>query len=530
MAHLQCAPRGLDIPVRDPVIYDAMVAPTAEPGDLVLAIGIPPAGPDAPELIRWAASRDISAAAFKVGPDGFPERLVSAAEEAGVGLVGIEPEAAWDQLYTLVRRIMASAAALPSADDAVPVGDVFALANAIAAMVGGPVVINDPQLQVLAYSALDDPIDELRRLSILGRRPPEEMVRKLRDGGVLRKLLHSGEAIRLPEWTGDSPRIGVAIRAGKEALGFIFVAEGKAPLGDGALQTLLEASRIAALHLLRLQSSKDLERRLRSDLLRGVLEGRGSVDLLATRLGLQSTGAFTVVGFEFEPDSDEYDDGSDETDEEDVRLARNRVRDLVLVQSESLRRRAATASLGPVVYTLLPSSEPLSPDRLLALAHDVIDQAQRVHGVELLVGIGSTVTSLKEVAESRADADRVLRLLKAEGAGRRAASIHQLRAQAFLLEMSEVPALRPHVARGKIAALVAHDAEHGTAYVETLRAFLDSGRDVVGTANLVHVHRNTLRYRIRRLCELVDLDLDDSTERLVAELHLRLLDPPRLPD
>ena len=347
---------------------------------------------------------------------------------------------------------------------------------------------------------------------------------------MLRKLLHSGEAIRLPEWTGDSPRIGVAIRAGKEALGFIFVAEGKAPLGDGALQTLLEASRIAALHLLRLQSSKDLERRLRSDLLRGVLEGRGSVDLLATRLGLQSTGAFTVVGFEFEPDSDEYDDGSDETDEEDVRL---RPQPGPGPGAGAERIAAAAGGHGIVGAGGVhppPVQRASSPDRLLALAHDVIDQAQRVHGVELLVGIGSTVTSLKEVAESRADADRVLRLLKAEGAGRRAASIHQLRAQAFLLEMSEVPALRPHVARGKIAALVAHDAEHGTAYVETLRAFLDSGRDVVGTANLVHVHRNTLRYRIRRLCELVDLDLDDSTERLVAELHLRLLDPPRLPD
>ena len=36
------------------------------------------------------------------------------------------------------------------------------------------------------------------------------------------------------------------------------------------------------------------------------------------------------------------------------------------------------------------------------------------------------------------------------------------------------------------------------------------------------VHRNTLRYRLRRIQERCGLNLDDPDERLVAELHLRL--------
>lgn len=161
------------------------------------------------------------------------------------------------------------------------------------------------------------------------------------------------------------------------------MAEGKAPLGDGARQTLLEASRVAALYLLRLQSSRDLERRLRSDLLRGVLDGRGSVDLLASSLGLPTTGAFTVVGFEFETIDSAVAGAVDAggTDDEEVRLGRRRVRDLVVIQAEVLRRRSATASLGSVVYTLLPGTEPLPPARLLAFAHDIVDQAQRAHDV-----------------------------------------------------------------------------------------------------------------------------------------------------
>jgi DNA-binding PucR family transcriptional regulator len=139
-------------------------------------------------------------------------------------------------------------------------------------------------------------------------------------------------------------------------------------------------------------------------------------------------------------------------------------------------------------------------------------------------GIGATVAQLAQVEESRHDADQVLRLLRRGLAGRRVATIDQVRAPAFLLELAELPALRSQLKHGKVAALAEHDAGHGTAYVETLRAFLNARDDMTVAAKSIHIHRNTLRYRLQRLCELVELDLDDPTERLVAELHLRMID------
>lgn len=62
--------------------------------------------------------------------------------------------------------------------------DLFALADALAAMVGGPVVIDDPYLRVLAYSAVDGSVDHVRRGSILGRGLPEVWRSRLEDLGV----------------------------------------------------------------------------------------------------------------------------------------------------------------------------------------------------------------------------------------------------------------------------------------------------------------------------------------------------------
>jgi DNA-binding PucR family transcriptional regulator len=71
--------------------------------------------------------------------------------------------------------------------------------------------------------------------------------------------------------------------------------------------------------------------------------------------------------------------------------------------------------------------------------------------------------------------------------------------------------------------LQAHDAEHGTHYAATLAAWLDHPGEPRTAATLLHIHPNTLRYRMQKLPEIVDLDLADPVTRLATRLELRAL-------
>jgi purine catabolism regulator len=53
-----------------------------------------------------------------------------------------------------------------------------------------------------------------------------------------------------------------------------------------------------------------------------------------------------------------------------------------------------------------------------------------------------------------------------------------------------------------LGPLISHDAEHGTAYVQTLRALLQRNRSWRLAAADLHVHKQTLAYRIRRIEQL----------------------------
>ena len=85
----------------------------------------------------------------------------------------------------------------------------------------------------------------------------------------------------------------------------------------------------------------------------------------------------------------------------------------------------------------------------------------------------------------------------------------------FPIQMQLSPAL---------ARLRGYDREHGSAYYETLRCYLDNERSVSRTAAALIIHRTTLLYRLEKIVSLTHLDLDSETTRLYLILSYRLSD------
>lgn len=378
--------------------------------------------------------------------------------------------------------------------------DLFSLANAIAAMVGGAVAIEDPRRSVLAYSSLaDQPIDEARRQGILGRQVPDLP----RNDNDYRQMQRASGVVRYGAAGAVLPRMAVAVRSGTELLGSIWVVE-STPLGAEAEQALLDASRLAALHLLRARAGHDVERRARGELLRGLLDGRSAPDVVASRLGIDALTDITVMGFSLSQDV-----AADE-------LESDALADLAHVQCAALTPHASVLVQARTLYALLPVAG-LPRRRLLQLASSVVERAKTARHLDLTGAVGATVQGLGQVMRSRSDVDAVLRLV-APGA---VAAVEDLLPQVVLLDLRTHLAAMPHLRLPELEAMLAYDAEHGTPYAESVRAYLAANADVPLAAESVSVHANTFRYRMRRVRELFDLDLDDPDVRLVVWLQLR---------
>lgn len=86
-----------------------------------------------------------------------------------------------------------------------------------------------------------------------------------------------------------------------------------------------------------------------------------------------------------------------------------------------------------------------------------------------------------------------------------------------ILSFSE-PKIPPHMA---VEVLQRHDLHYQTDYCLTLYTFLIHERSASKTAHDLFLHRNTLKYRLDKIMDLIDLDLENPQVRyrLISSLH-----------
>ncbi|MBU2698885.1 PucR family transcriptional regulator [Pimelobacter sp. 30-1] len=497
------------------IIHDPDDEPIYPIGALVLAVG---ASSDSLATLVRDLGRHHAVGVVVRAPVAVTPEISAAVEESGVALLGLRRGATWTQLNALLRSVLAEGDVGVSEKESlggIPSGDLFAVANAVAALIDAPVTIEDRSSRVLAFSGRQDEADASRVETVIGRQVPERYTRRLTERGVFRELYRQDLPVVVnPEGMGSGhamQRVAIAVRAGDEVLGSIWAAM------DGELTAersaaFQDSAKLVALHLLRVRAGADAQRRLQADLVATTLEGAsGSRDALA-RLGLAGK-TLTVLAAALRVD---------EGDRREQALAADwqRLTDAFSVHLSAAVSSAAVARVGSAVYALVPLGGD-AEERAVRLANDFCDRVGV--GLPMVVAVGPPADNITSLILSRASADRVLHVLRDGRTGRRVARLSDVQTQSLLLELRDLAVARGDRPAGPIACLLEYDESHDSGLIETLKAWLDAFGDVTAAASVLFIHPNTLRYRLRRLADVSGMDLDDPEDRFEAMVQLRIL-------
>ncbi|MFF7415635.1 PucR family transcriptional regulator [Streptomyces lydicus] len=510
------------------VIHDPVDEQSLSNQAVVLGVGVRTPEETA-RLLKYLGQRGAAALVVR-GPIALIPQVEEAVEESGIALLALLRGASWAQaVATLNALITEPAAAEPTAPGLAgdsSTGDLFALANAVAALLDAPVVIEDRSSRVLAFSSRQDEADSSRVETILSRRVPERIIRMLEQRGVFQSLYRSDAPIYvdpLEPTTGQGhqlARVALALRAGDEILGSIWVAV-QSPLNPERTQALCDAGKLVALHMLRLRADADTERRRRTDLVSTALGGTQSAPDALRQLGLAEQVTVVLALALLQPHGH---DGHG-TAHGYLIAERHRLADAFAMHLAAAHLGSACAMAGDVTYGIMPVPRGRADgeERALRVAGDFLDRIGERSNI--LIGVGSVAAGSTGLPRSRGDADRALRVLRASGASRRAARMADVQAEALLLELGDVVKTRGETPSGPVARLAAYDAEHHASLVKTLQAWLEAFGDVNAASDAMYVHPNTFRYRLRRLGEVGGIDLNNPDHRFAAMLQLRLWPP-----
>ncbi|MFE3325850.1 PucR family transcriptional regulator [Streptomyces sp. NPDC059176] len=489
--------------------------------DLYLHAGVTNA-----EAVRWfdevaQRSPEHRPAAVMSKNAAESSALQAAARQAGVALLEVHPKARWDHVLPLVKRMVDRSrrhqTALGEPDLLATDTDLFGLAQMVAQNAGGLVSIEDAQSHVLAYSASDESADELRTLSILGREGPRDYLRALEQWGVFDRLRESDEVIDVPAHRklGTVRRLVVSIRQPSDEgspaprmLGSIWLQQGAEPFTADASDVLRGASAIAARIIWRSLNAPSTEGLLIQRLF-GARGGGVDVPSLAGALNLPVTGPAAVVGFALT--------GCANAAPADRFTG---IGSMIRLHASSFRHDSVATVIGKRAYVLLPGYK--SATTVSAWARQLVDDFEVKRSVVLRAAVAVQVMDLGQVAVARTEVDRVLDGTAATFPEGRVTTLAESRTAVLLDEILDLVGGRPELYDPRLDALFDYDIKHASNLWESAEAYLAQYGDVRKAAAALQVHPNTMRYRIRRVEDIVGLDLGDPSDRLLLELQLSL--------
>lgn len=140
----------------------------------------------------------------------------------------------------------------------------------------------------------------------------------------------------------------------------------------------------------------------------------------------------------------------------------------------------------------------------------------------LIAGVSRNISAMERLREHYLQARAILdvgRLLE-----RPSLCFHYDSLSSFLLLDRIPPGDLELYCHQQIKELWEYDQEHGTELCSTLHVYLEQSKSLARTAELLFIHRNTVRYRVNRCMELLDSRLEDGNEIFSYILSLRILE------
>ncbi len=412
--------------------------------------------------------------------------------------------------------------------------DVSTVLQLLASRTAATVAVVSRGLEVLAAAAPDRPDDEVASTV-------RDYVAARRLGTVLNSTAQTRRSLRLPD-TADSAGVIVApILVGDDVPAYLltFTKTG-ASGGDMSLLVTEHAATICGVILGRERVIAAAARQVRDDLVEGLLlgadHGNGEVDRWARHLGYDATRQHRILAVAIEATGSAGASGSaaalwkrvataiDHFFASRVAGAIIAVREsevVIVVPDSDSPARGSGGSGGPAGPSRFGQPQPAAGASRLSVAclarmRDLFPEAV------VTIGIGGSCRDPADIARSYGQARRTIDAVVRLGRQGQAVAFEDLGIHRLLLQVPDLAELKSFAAE-ILGELDRQDLQRGADLLATLACYFRENNSPQRTAQSLHVHPNTVAYRIRRVQEITGLRLDTYRDRLMAQVAIEIL-------
>lgn len=390
--------------------------------------------------------------------------------------------------------------------------DMDELADVIGDLLQNPITVEDADHKLIAYSSHGDSTDQARWSTIMGRRVPEKVLTRLWKDGVFQELLTQDDPVHIPakDEVGLGKRVAIAIRRGNDVLGYIWAQEVNRPITRDDDEILRQAAKAAVSRLIQRQGKRKAEEQRRKEFLWELLLGNHHSEAIirqkAESLQMHLPPSYLICIIEAAG----------------LRLDQ-------YLYPLLMRDKLFWVVDGSQIILLIGLTEPKKEKsnvlirKVEQFLSDSLGKLETHVSVgQVIAGYGRGYKSYTEIVKSYQEAlhaVKIKKLFPREIAGIH--GYHELGIYRYLLKCRQWDEEQGYE-NERLEVLKQYDRDNQTAMQETLETFLDAAGKVNVTAQRLHIHINTLSYRLRRIEEIMQVDLENMNQRTSLYLELKM--------
>src|SRR5262249_25124475 len=364
------------------------------------------------------------------------------------------------------------------------------------------VEIDDISFNVLAAaSASEEEIDESRRAAIREGHSAPTLLDYLRKTGVFGKV----RATLAPQRIDPDPRTGALgmtmarilapIVVARKIYGYVWIIADDRDLEPLDFHAIEHAATVAALILFRDQTAHQAQERAEQQLLSR---------LLADDLRLDNSLREQMGRFHLRPEASHAVIVIDP--------AQNELRSVELASRNAAQHQGVTLLVGERAGRIVALLECSRREQLEGFCQALVATSQHLD-TTMHLGASPLQQGTASLYHAYEQALEALALLPALSPNGQVAHFEDL---GILHWLDALPPrlLEENAYARHLQRLLDHDRMHSTQLVQTLDVFLQHDGNGVQAAQQLYIHRHTLKYRLQRIAEICNLDLDDPLSKL----------------
>ncbi|WP_052087887.1 PucR family transcriptional regulator [Paenibacillus wynnii] len=385
------------------------------------------------------------------------------------------------------------------------------LADTISEALQSQVTIEDSNHHVIGYSSHQFESDPARISTIIGKRVPNHVIIGLRKKGVMQQLETAAHAIRIPAVmeVGLGPRLAICIKNHKEILGYIWVVD-TGNLEAGHAESIIEkAAGIAGRYLLKQRGWKIKQEKTQEDffwkLLTSHYDSEPAIKQEAEAWSILLPNSYYIAVFET---TKVYNDA-----------LVHKVRQAVASYA-GLRLLLLTAEHDRLIILFTFTFPVGGTHALSSFMSKLVKDLSKSEGCPMLAGCSLDYDEYTSVAHAYREAVSILEIKKLlPFHGRDLLLYEEIGLWAYfpaILDHKRIQTRKSPL----LHLLKEHDREHKSDFLKTVAVYLSLNGNLKESASFLHIHTNTLMYRLNRIAEITGKSLKDTDYRTSMYLDL----------